>query len=102
LFDVGWSEMLLVVAVAIVVIGPKDLPRALYAAGKFIRKIKVFTGDVQRSLDKIIHEEELSEITREANRPGGENLQFEIERQLEEEERRNIAKFPNKKGDVND
>jgi len=58
LFDVGWSEMLLIAAVAIVVIGPKDLPRALYAAGKLTRKIKMFTSDIQKSLDKIMHEAE--------------------------------------------
>lgn len=80
--------MLLIVAVAIVVIGPKDLPRALYAAGKFTRKIKIFTGDIQRSLDKIMHEAELDEITREANKIGGANLQFEIEKQLQEEEKK--------------
>jgi len=88
LFGVDFSEMLLIVAVAVVVIGPKDLPKALHAAGKVIRKIKMFTGDIQASLDKIIHDEELNEITRHANRPGGENLQFEIERQLAEERRR--------------
>jgi sec-independent protein translocase protein TatB len=98
LFDVGWSEMLLIVAVAIVVIGPKDLPRALYAAGKFTRKIKIFTGDIQRSLDKIMHEAELDEITREANKIGGPNLQFEIERQLQEEEKKRAASLPSSEG----
>ena len=86
--------MLLIVAVAIVVIGPKDLPRALYAAGKFTRKIKIFTGDIQRSFDKIIHEAELDEITREANKIGGPNLQFEIERQLLEEEKKKLSSTP--------
>lgn len=102
MFDIGWSEMLLVLAVAIVVIGPKDMPRALHSAGKFIRKIRIFTGDIQRSLDRIVHEEELNEITREANKIGGENLQFEIERQLAEEERRNVARFPNNRNEMND
>lgn len=87
MFDVGWSEMLLIVAVAIVVIGPKDLPRALYTAGKFIRKIKIFTGDIQKSIDGLMRDEELNEITREANKIGGPNLQFEIDRQLALEER---------------
>lgn len=87
MFDVGWSEMLLIVAVAIVVIGPKDLPRALYTAGKFIRKIKIFTGDIQKSIDGLMRDEELNEITREANKIGGANLQFEIDRQLALEER---------------
>lgn len=86
--------MLLIVAVAIVVIGPKDLPRALYAAGKFTRKIKIFTGDIQRSLDKIMHEAELDEITREANKIGGPNLQFEIEKQLQEEEKKKLSSTP--------
>ncbi len=94
MFDVAWSEMLVILAVAVVVIGPKDLPKVLYAAGKFMRKVRIFTNDIQRSLDNIIHDEELNEITREANKPGGENLQFEIERQLAEEERRKIAMLP--------
>lgn len=94
MFDVAWSEMLVIIAVAVVVIGPKDLPKLLYAAGKFTRKVKIFTSDIQRSIDNIIHDEELNEITREANKPGGENLQFEIERQLAEEERRKIAMLP--------
>jgi sec-independent protein translocase protein TatB len=80
--------MLLIVAVAVVVIGPQELPRALYNAGKIVRKIKTFTGDIQKSLDKIMHDEELEDITREANRIGGPNLQFEIDRQYEEERRR--------------
>ncbi|HYD16958.1 MAG TPA: Sec-independent protein translocase protein TatB [Patescibacteria group bacterium] len=100
MFDVAWSEMLVLLAVAVVVIGPKDLPRVLYAAGKFTRKIKTFTGDIQKSLDRIIHDEELNEITREANKAGGENLQFEIERQLAEEERRRLAMLPKERGDA--
>lgn len=124
MFDLSWSEMLVTLVVAVVAIGPKDLPRVLYTAGKFARKIKIFTSDIQASLDKIIHEEELSEITREANKIGGERVQFEIERQIAEEERRraaggqpinpeaeeeeeeeetqNIARFPNRKADGDD
>ena len=85
MFGIGLPEFLVILAVAIVVIGPKDLPRALYAAGKLMRKFKVITADIQKSLDSVLQEGELDEITREANKPGGENLQFEIERQLTEE-----------------
>lgn len=73
--------MLMILLVAAVVIGPKDMPRALHSAGKLFRKFKMFTGDIQKSLDRIMHEEELNDIMREANKPGGDNLQFEIERQ---------------------
>lgn len=87
MFGIGWSEMLVVLAVAVIVIGPADMPRVLYSAGKIFRKIKIFTGDIQSSLDRIMHEEELAEIVREANKPGGENLQFQIDRQLALEDR---------------
>jgi sec-independent protein translocase protein TatB len=83
--------MLLVAAVAVIVIGPQDLPRALYSAGKFVRKIKIFTGDIQKSFEGIMREGELDEITREANKAGGDNLQFEIDRQYEEEQKRKAA-----------
>ncbi len=88
MFDVGWSEMLVILAVAVVVIGPKDLPKALYSAGKIIRKIRIFTSDLQKSIDKITQDEELAEITREANKVGGPNLQFEIDKQIEIENKK--------------
>jgi len=94
--------MLVVLVVAVVAIGPKDLPKLLHSAGKFTRKIRVFTADVQKSVDKIIRDEELEEITREANKIGGENLQMEIERQLQEEELRNVVKLPMKKDGAED
>jgi sec-independent protein translocase protein TatB len=86
LFGIGLPEFLLIVAVAIMVIGPRDLPRVLYTAGKMIRKFKMITSDLQKSLDEVMKEGELEEITREANKPGGDKMQFEIERQLAEEE----------------
>lgn len=88
MLGIAWSEMLLTAAVAVVVIGPKDLPGVLYSAGKILRKIKIFTSDVQKSLDQILHDEEMKEIIREANKAGGDNLDFEIEQQRAIEERR--------------
>lgn len=87
MFGIGWSELLVIAIVAVLVIGPKDMPRVLYSAGKIARKIKLFTNDIQKSFEHITHEEELSDIIREANKPGGENLQAEIERQLSAEEK---------------
>ena len=85
MFGIGLPEFLLILAVAVVVIGPKDLPRALYMAGKFVRKIKKFSAEIQKSLDSVMEEGELDDIITEANKPGGENLQANIERQLQAE-----------------
>jgi sec-independent protein translocase protein TatB len=85
MFGIGWSECVVIIIVAAIFIGPKELPRVLYGAGKFFRKIKVFTADIQASVDKIMHEEELNEIIRAANTAGGEELQRNIDAQLERE-----------------
>ncbi len=82
MFGIGLPEFLVILAVAVVVIGPQDLPRALYTAGKFIRKFRVITADIQKSLDNVMREGELDDIVREANKPGGENLQFEVDRKI--------------------
>lgn len=85
MFGIGLPEFLIILVVAVVVIGPKDLPRALYAAGKLMRKFRVLTADIQKSLDGIMHEGELDEIVQQANKPGGENLQQKIEQQIQAE-----------------
>lgn len=93
MFGIDLPEFLVILAVAVVAIGPKDLPHALYSAGKMLRKIKKFSSDIQKSVNEIMHEEELKEIISEANKPGGENLQQEVERQLqlEKKDKRNDA-----------
>jgi sec-independent protein translocase protein TatB len=83
LFGIAWTEMLVILAVALLVIGPADLPRVLYGAGKLFKNIRRFTGDIQKSLDDIMRDQELDEIIRDANRAGGDNLQFELEKQAE-------------------
>ncbi|MBU6475457.1 MAG: Sec-independent protein translocase protein TatB [Alphaproteobacteria bacterium] len=87
MFGIDLPEFLLILFVAVVVIGPKDLPRALYMVGKFIRKIKSYTSDIQKTLDQIMQEGELEDIVREANKPGGEDLQQKIERQIAAEQK---------------
>ncbi len=89
MFGIDSTELLIILAVAIVVIGPKDLPQALYALGKIVRKFKTIMADVQRSVDSVMQEGELEEIIQEANKPGGENLQAEIERQIQIEDKSN-------------
>jgi len=94
LFGISWSEMLVILAVALVVIGPKDLPRLLYSAGKLFRNVRRFTDDIQRSIDGIMREEELADIVREANLAGGDNLQFELDKQVQIEAARRAGAQP--------
>lgn len=91
MFGIGWPEFLVIVAVAVIVIGPKDLPHALYTSGKIMRKFKALFHDIHASLDGIMKEGELDDIVHQANKPGGANLQLEVERQLQEENKKNAA-----------
>ncbi len=62
MFDIGWDEMLLTAIVAIVVIGPKDLPAALRAAGRWIGKVRRVSGHFRAGIENMIREAELEEM----------------------------------------
>ncbi|MFM5886077.1 MAG: Sec-independent protein translocase protein TatB [Novosphingobium sp.] len=65
MFDIGWDEMLLTAIVAIIVIGPKDLPRALRTAGQWIGKIRRVSGHFRTGIETMIREAELEELEKE-------------------------------------
>ncbi|MCB1495334.1 MAG: twin-arginine translocase subunit TatB [Bauldia sp.] len=62
MLDLGWTELLLVVVVAIVVIGPKELPRTLRAVGQWTGKARRMAGDFQRQFNEAIREAELDDV----------------------------------------
>ena len=62
MFDIGASEFLLIVVVAIVVIGPKDLPVALRTAGRWIARIRRVSGHFRSGIETMIREAELEEM----------------------------------------
>ncbi len=62
LFDLGWPEILLIGIVALVFIGPKDLPKAMRIAGYWMRKARTLSREFQSSIDQMIREAELEEV----------------------------------------
>ena len=64
MFDIAPSELLLVVIVAIVVIGPKDLPLALRTAGRWIGKIRRVSNHFRAGVETMIREAEMEEMER--------------------------------------
>ncbi len=65
MFDIGASELLLIVIVAIVVIGPKDLPLALRTAGRWIGKIRRVSGHFRSGIETMIREAELEDMEKQ-------------------------------------
>lgn len=62
MFDIGSTELLLIAIVAIVVIGPKDLPRALYKVGQVVGKARGMARHFRTGLDAMIREAEMEEL----------------------------------------
>jgi sec-independent protein translocase protein TatB len=64
-FGIDSTEFLLIVVVAVVVIGPKDLPRALYKIGQVVGKAKAMSRHFRSGLDAMIREAELEELQKQ-------------------------------------
>ena len=58
MFDIGWSEILVIAIVAIVVVGPKELPRMLRAFGKTMGQVRRTANDFRRQFDEALREAE--------------------------------------------
>lgn len=66
-FGIGYTEMFVVAVVAIIVIGPKDLPRVLRALGKTVAKMRGMAREFQGHLDGAMKEAGLDEVKKEFN-----------------------------------
>ena len=65
MFDIGWDEMLFTAIIAIVVIGPKDLPRALRVAGQWIGKVRRVSGHFRSGIETMIREAEMEDMEKQ-------------------------------------
>jgi sec-independent protein translocase protein TatB len=68
MFDIAWSELLVIIVVALVVVGPKDLPRLMRTAGQWAGRARAMADQFRRSFDDIARQSELDELRGEVNR----------------------------------
>lgn len=61
MFDIGWSEMLIIGVVALVVIGPKELPGALKTFAYWMKQARKLAREFQSGVDDMIRQAELDE-----------------------------------------
>ncbi|TWF56422.1 Sec-independent protein translocase protein TatB [Neorhizobium alkalisoli] len=62
MFDIGWSEILVIAVVLIVVVGPKDLPPMLRAFGKMTSNFRKMAGDFRAQFDEALRESEFDDV----------------------------------------
>jgi sec-independent protein translocase protein TatB len=83
MFDFAWSEILVIGVVALVVIGPKDLPKVLRAAGKWAGKARAIAREFQGSIEQMIRESELEEMKKEVEKVAATDIGHEIEKSVD-------------------
>ena len=79
MFDIGWSEMAVVALLALIVIGPKDLPRVLRSASYWVRKARGLAREFQSGVDEMIREADLEDAKKAIEKTTG----FDVEQAVE-------------------
>jgi sec-independent protein translocase protein TatB len=67
MFDMSWGEVLVIGAVALIVIGPKDLPKALRTLGNMTSHVKKMASEFQSQFNEAMREAELDDIKKEVS-----------------------------------
>lgn len=62
MLDIGWSELLIIGIVALVVVGPKDLPKMLRIVGQMLAKVRRMASEFQGQVNEAIREAELEDV----------------------------------------
>jgi len=65
MFDIGWDELLLIALVALVVIGPKDLPGVLRTLGNWAARARALAGEFRSHVDDMMREAQVDDMKRE-------------------------------------
>jgi sec-independent protein translocase protein TatB len=82
--DLSWSHMLLVLVVALVVVGPKDLPKLMHTMGRWAGKARTMADQFRKSFDEMARQSELDELRKELDELRNMRPLAETERQVNE------------------
>jgi sec-independent protein translocase protein TatB len=83
MFDFSWSEIAVIAGVALVLIGPKDMPVAIRTISDMIKKARRMAGEFQTHVDEMMREANLDEVRQSINEIRNFNLQSEVERTVD-------------------
>jgi len=62
MFDIGFSELVVIGLIALIVLGPKRLPEVARTAGRWMGQLRRFIADVKQDIDREMHTEDLAEL----------------------------------------
>lgn len=83
MFDLAWSEIALIGVVALVVIGPKDLPEAIRGLARGVQKLRRMAGEFQGQADELVREANLDEVRNSINEIRNFNVRDTLEKAVD-------------------
>jgi len=83
MFDLSWTEIMLIGTAAIIFIGPKELPNALRTVGQWAGKAKSLAREFQGSVDDMVRESEIEKIKSEVDKFGSGDIQRQLEQSID-------------------
>ena len=86
MFDIGWSEMMVVAVLVLIIMGPKELPQALRTIMAFVRKGKELAGEFRSGVDDLVREADLEGARDAVNNATPHSLRQSIESVVDPEQ----------------
>lgn len=81
MFDIGWQELFIVAVLALIVVGPKDLPKTIKAVMGWVRKARSMAREFQSGVDDMVREAELDDVKKQLT-DGSSGLKKELEQSI--------------------
>ena len=85
MFSFGWGEILLILLVVIIVVGPKDIPKFLRQIGNLSKSIKKISREFKSSLNQIAEETDLKDVKNSITEVTNLNKELDIKNSLKNE-----------------
>ncbi|MEJ0024562.1 MAG: Sec-independent protein translocase protein TatB [Rhizomicrobium sp.] len=82
MLDLSWSHILILLVVALVVVGPKDLPRLMRIVGQWMGKARKMADEFRKSFDDMARQSELDELRKEIENLRHERPLADVEQEL--------------------
>src|ERR1700743_130910 len=82
MLDLSWSHIVILLIVALVVVGPKDLPRLMRIVGQWTGKARAMANEFRKSFDDMARQAELDELRKEIENLKNERPLADVEKDL--------------------
>ncbi len=83
MFDLSWSHIAILLVVALLVLGPKELPNAIRTGASLLRQARRMAGDFRSGIDELVREAELDETRRSIQQAMSEGVENTIAKQVD-------------------